>query len=67
MFFYVLLWFFLAQVVVDGMAGTVVTNLELRAGFLGLVVITQTESERRQREQRSQRVRRTFHIAIFPL
>ena len=55
---------FFAQVVVEGMAGTVVTNLELRVGLLQLVAITQTETERREREQPPQRVR-TFRIAIF--
>jgi len=42
MFFYS----FIAQVVVDGLAGAVVTKPELRVGFLGLVAITQTERER---------------------
>ena len=36
---------FIAQVVVDGLAGTVVTKLELRVGFIGLVAILETESE----------------------
>jgi len=41
---------FIAQVVGDGLAGTVVTKPELRVGFLGLVAITQTERERQQRK-----------------
>jgi len=36
---------FIAQVVVDGLAGMVVTKPELRVGFLGLVAITQRERE----------------------
>jgi len=40
---------FFAQVVVGGMAGTVVTNLEFRVGLLQLVAITQTERETRAR------------------
>ena len=37
---------FIAQEVVDGLAGTVVTKPELRVGFVGLVAIMETERER---------------------
>ena len=55
---------FIGEVVADGW--TVVMKPELRVGFLGLVAITQTGRERRQREQPPQQVR-TFRIAIFLL
>jgi len=57
---------FIGEVVADGLAATVVMKPELRVGFLGLVAITQTGRERRQREQPPQQVR-TFCIAIFLL